>query len=155
MEQEKLAEMIKSLIEKDKENFIKKEGIVETKKYETGKEVSVNKKLNINFDNNYLQEIPSENVEASVNKKLNINFNNNYLQEIPFENVEVETEKALLINTTLSGYIWVNKKHCYKSKKYQFKPVFLIKVFNEMTYSIETNGDPDEPATIKGAHIKW
>ena len=155
MEQEKLAEMIKSLIEKDKENFIKKEGIVETKKYETGKEVSVNKKLNINFDNNYLQEIPSENVEASVNKKLNINFNNNYLQEIPFENVEVETEKALLINTTLSGYIWVNKKHCYKSKKYQFKPVFLIKVFNEMTYNIETNGDPDEPATIKGAHIKW
>ena len=130
MEKEKLAEMIKSLIEKDKENFIKKEGIVETKNYKTGKEVSVNKKLNINFDNNYLQEIP-------------------------FENVEVETEKALLINTTLSGYIWVNKKHCYKSKKYQFKPVFLIKVFNEMTYNIETNGDPDEPATIKGAHIKW
>ena len=130
MEKEKLAEMIKFLIEKDKENFIKKEGIVETKNYKTGKEVSVNKKLNINFDNNYLQEIP-------------------------FENVEVETEKALLINTTLSGYIWVNKKHCYKSKKYQFKPVFLIKVFNEMTYNIETNGDPDEPATIKGAHIKW
>ena len=130
MEKEKLAEMIKSLIEKDKENFVKKEGNMETKKYKTGKEVSVNKKLNINFDNNYLQEIP-------------------------FENVEVETEKALLINTTLSGYIWVNKKHCYKSKKYQFKPVFLIKVFNEMTYNIETNGDPDEPATIKGAHIKW
>ena len=130
MEQEKLAEMIKSLIEKDKENFMKKEGIVETKKYKTGKEVSVNKKLNINFDNNYLQEIY-------------------------FDNVEVETEKALLINTTLSGLIWVNKKHCYKSKKYQFKPVFLIKVFNEMTYNIETEGDPDEPATIKGAMIKW
>lgn len=130
MEKEKLAEMIKSLIEKDKENFVKKEGIMETKKYKTGKEVSVNKKLNINFDNNYLQEIP-------------------------FENVEVETEKALLINTSLSGHIWVNKKHCYKSKKYQFKPVFLIKVFNEMTYNVETNGDPDEPATIKGAHIKW
>ena len=130
MEQEKLAEMIKSLIEKDKENFIKKEGNMETKKYKTGKEVSVNKKLNINFDNNYLQEIP-------------------------FENVDVETEKALLINTTLSGYIWVNKKHCYKSKKYQFKPVFLIKVFNEMTYNIETQGDPDEPAAIKGSAIKW
>ena len=130
MEKEKLAELIKTLIEKDKENFIKKEGNMETKNYKTGKEVSVNKKLNINFDNNYLQEIP-------------------------FENVEVETEKALLINTTLSGYVWVNKKHCYKSKKYQFKPVFLIKVFNEMTYNIETNGDPDEPATIKGAHIKW
>ena len=130
MDQEKLAEMIKSLIEKDKENFIKKEGIVKTKKYKTGKEVSVNKKSNIDFDNNYLQEIP-------------------------FENVEVETEKALLINTTLSGLIWVNKKHCYKSKKYQFKPVFLIKVFNEMTYNIETNGDPDEPATIKGVDIEW
>ena len=130
MEKEKLAEMIKSLIEKDKENFVKKEGNMETKKYKTGKEVSVNKKLNINFDNNYLQEIP-------------------------FENVEVETEKALLINTTLSGYIWVNKKHCYKSKKYQFKPVFLIKVFNEMTYNIETDGDPDEPATIEGADIRW
>ena len=125
MEKEKLAEMIKSLIEKDKENFIKKEGIV---------------------------KVPSRN---EVNKKLNINFDNNYLQEIPFESVEVETEKALLINTTLSGYIWVNKKHCYKSKKYQFKPVFLIKVFNEMTYNIETNGDPDEPATIKGSMIKW
>ena len=130
MDQEKLAEMIKSLIEKDKENFMKKEGIVETKKYKTGKEVSVNKKLNIDFDNNYLKEIP-------------------------FENVEVETEKALLINTTLSGLIWVNKKHCYKSKKYQFKPVFLIKVFNEMVYNIETNGDPDEPGTLKGAFIKW
>ena len=130
MEQEKLAEMIKSLIEKDKENFVKKEGIV---------------------------EVPSRNEvnEKLQNKKLNINFDNNYLQEIPFENVEVETEKALLINTTLSGYIWVNKKHCYKSKKYQFKPVFLIKVFNEMTYNIETNGDPDEPATIKGSAIKW
>ena len=133
MEKEKSLEMIKmikSLIEKDKENFVKKEGIEETKKYKTGKEVSVNKKLNINFDNNYLQEIP-------------------------FENVEVETEKALLINTTWSGFIWVNKKHCYKSKKYQFKPVFLIKVFNEMTYNIESNGDPDKPATIKGAMIKW
>ena len=130
MEKEKLAEMIKMLIEKDKENFIKKEGIM---------------------------KVPSrnENNEKLQNKKLNINFDNNYLQEIPFENVEVETEKALLINTTLSGYIWVNKKHCYKSKKYQFKPVFLIKVFNEMTYNIETNGDPDEPATIKGANIKW
>ena len=129
MEKEKLAEMIKSLIEKDKENFVKKEGIVETKKYKTGGKVSVNKKLNINFDNNYLQEIT-------------------------FDEVKVETEKALLINT-LNGLIWVNKKHCYKSKKYQFKPVFLIKVFNEMTYKVETNGDPDEPTTIKGADIKW
>ena len=129
MEQEKLAEMIKSLIEKDKENFVKKEGIVETKNYKTGKEVSVNKKINIDFDNNYLQEIH-------------------------FKNVEVETEEALLIKT-LCGNVWVNKKHCYKSKKYQFKPVFLIKVFNEMTYNIETNGDPDEPASIKGANIKW
>ena len=130
MEKEKLALMIKTLIEKDKENFIKKEGNMETKNYKTGKEVSVNKKLNINFDNNYLQEIP-------------------------FENVELETEKALLINTRLSGYIWVNKKHCYKSKKYQFKPVFLVKVFNEMSYNIETNGDPDKPASIKGAFINW
>ena len=130
MDQEKLAEMIKSLIEKDKENFVKKEGIVETKKYKTGKEVSVNKKLNIDYDNNYLKEIP-------------------------FENVVVETDKAVLIVTTLSGRIWVNKKHCYKSKKYQFKPVFLVKVFNEMTYNIETYGDPDEPSSIKGAHIKW
>ena len=129
MEQEKLAEMIKSLIEKDKENFIKKEGIVETKKYKTGKEVSVNKKLNIDFDNNYLQEIH-------------------------FKNVEVETEEALLINT-LSGNVWVNKKHCYKSKKYQFKPVFLIKVFNEMTYNIVNYGDPDVPKSIKGANIEW
>ena len=148
MEQEKLAEMIKSLIEKDKENFIKnnnllvvpsrnevneklqkKEGIVETKKYKTGKEVSVNKKLNIDFDNNYLQEIH-------------------------FKNVEVETEEALLINA-LSGNVWVNKKHCYKSKKYQFKPVFLIKVFNEMNYNVKTNEDPDKPVSIKGANIEW
>ena len=129
MEQEKLREMIKLLIEKDKENFVKKEGIVETKKYKTGKEVSVNKKLNINFDNNYLQEIP-------------------------FKNVEVETEEALLINT-LSGNVWVNKKYCYKSKKYQFKPVFLIKIFNEMSYNIVNYGDPDEPKSIKGADIEW
>ena len=129
MEQEKLAEMIKSLIEKDKENFIKKEGIVETKNYKTGKEVSVNKKLSINFDNNYLQEIP-------------------------FENVEVETDEALLIKATC-GNVWVNKKHCYKSKKYQFKPVFLIKVFNEMNYKVKTNEDPDKTITIKGANLEW
>lgn len=131
MNQEKLLKAIQEMLAKDKENFTKKEGNnMETKNYKTNKEVSVNKKLNINWDNNYLQEI----------------F---------FDNVEVETEKALLINTTLSGLIWVNKKHCYKSKKYQFKPVFLVKVFNEMTYNVETNGDPDEPATIKGAMIKW
>ena len=130
MEQEKLAAMIKELIAKDKENFTKKEEIMETKNYKTGKEVSLNKKLIINWEDNYLQEIY-------------------------FDNVEAETDKALLINTTLSGLIWVNKKHCYKSKKYQFKPVFLIKVFNDMSYIVETNGDPDEPATIKGAFIKW
>ena len=129
MEKEKLAEMIKTLIEKDKENIMKKEGIVETKKYKTGKEVSVNKKLIIDFEDYYLQEIP-------------------------FENVEVETEKALLIKT-LSGLIWVNKKHCYKSKKYQFKPVFLIKVFNQLNYSVEPNGDSDEPTSFKGAIIEW
>ena len=129
MEREKLAEMIKSLIEKDKENFVKKEGIVETKKYKTGKEVSVNKKSNINFENNYLQEIH-------------------------FKNVEVETEEALLINT-LSGNVWVNKKHCYKSKKYQFKPVFLIKVFNEMNYKVINYVNPDKPVSIKGADIEW
>lgn len=129
MEQEKLAEMIKSLIEKDKENFLKKEGIVEV-----ASRNQVNKKLQ--------------------SKKLNIDFDNNYLQEIPFENVEVETEKALLINT-LNGNIWVNKKHCYKSKKYQFKPVFLIKVFNEMNYRFDTDENHDEPATIKGADIEW
>ena len=129
MEKEKLAEMIKSLIEKDKENFSKKEGNMETKKYKTGKEVSVNKKLNIDFDNNYLQEIH-------------------------FKNVEVETEEALLINT-LSGNVWVNKKHCYKSKKYQFKPVFLIKVFNEMNYKVINYIDPEKPVSIKGANIEW
>ena len=129
MEQEKLAEMIKSLIEKDKENFVKKEGIVETKNYKTGKEVSVNKKINIDFDNNYLQEIP-------------------------FENVEVETEEALLIKT-LCGNVWVNKKHCYKSKKYQFKPVFLIKVFNELNYKVINLINPDKPVSIKGANIEW
>ena len=102
---------------------------METKKYKTGKEVSVNKKLNIDFDNNYLQEIH-------------------------FKNVEVETEEALLINT-LSGNVWVNKKHCYKSKKYQFKPVFLIKVFNEMNYNVKTNEDPVKPVSIKGANIEW
>lgn len=142
MEQEKLIEMANKLMErvkKDKENFIK---------------------------NNNLLVVPSRN---EVNEKLQkkevkmetkkytykINFNNNYLQEVPWENVLVETDKAVLIDTTLSGHIWVNKKHCYKSKRYQFKPAFLIKVFNEMTYNIETYGDPDEPATIKGAHIKW
>ena len=153
MDQEKFAEMtkllIKSLIEKDKENFMKKEGIVEVPSRNEVNEKLQKKEVKMETKNYKTGK------EVSVNKKLNINWENNYLQEIPFENVEAETEKALLINTTLSGYIWVNKKHCYKSKKYQFKPVFLIKVFNEMTYNIETNGDPDEPATIKGAHIKW
>lgn len=137
MDQEKLTEMIKSLIEKDKENFIKK-----------------NKLLVVPSKNEARTEKKEEEMKNKKYKN-NINFDNNYLQEIPFENVEAETEKALLINTTLSGLIWVNKKHCYKSKKYQFKPVFLIKVFNEMTYNVETNGDPDEPATIEGAMIKW
>ena len=87
-------------------------------------------------------------------KNRHLSFDNNYLQEIPFENVEVETEEALLINATC-GNVWVNKKHCYKSKKYQFKPVFLIKVFNEMNYNVKTNEDPFKPASIKGANIEW
>ena len=139
MDQEKLVEMANKLMErvkKDKENFIK---------------------------NNNLLVVPSRNEklqkkeEKMENKKYknNINWDNNYLKEIPWEDVVVETDKAVLIDTTLSGHIWVNKKHCYKSKKYQFKPVFLVKVFNEMTYNIETYGDPDEPSSIKGAHIKW
>ena len=139
MDQEKLVEMANKLMErvkKDKENFIK---------------------------NNNLLVVPSRNEklqkkeEKMENKKYknNINWDNNYLKEIPWEDVVVETDKAVLIDTTLSGHIWVNKKHCYKSKKYQFKPVFLVKVFNEMTYNIETYGAPDEPSSIKGAHIKW
>ena len=139
MDQEKLVEMANKLMErvkKDKENFIKNNNLlVVPSRYE-----KLQKK-----------EVKMENKKY----KNNINWDNNYLQEIPWENVLVETDKAVLIDTTLSGHIWVNKKHCYKSKKYQFKPVFLVKVFNEMTYNIETYGDPDEPSSIKGAHIKW
>ena len=140
MDQEKLIEMANKLMErvkKDKENFIK------------------NNNLLVVPSRNEVNEKLQKKEEKMENKKLNINFNNNYLQEVPWENVLVETDKAVLIDTTLSGHIWVNKKHCYKSKKYQFKPVFLVKVFNEMTYNIETYGDPDEPSSIKGAHIKW
>ena len=142
MDQEKLIEVANKLMErvrKDKENFIKNNNLLVVPSRN-----EVNEKLQ-------KKEVKMENKKY----KNNINFNNNYLQEIPWENVLVETDKAVLIDTTLSGDIWVNKKHCYKSKKYQFKPVFLIKVFNEMTYNIETYGDPDEPASIKGAHIKW
>ena len=142
MEKEKLIEVANKLMErvrKDKENFIKNNNLLVVPSRN-----EVNEKLQ-------KKEVKMENKKY----KNNINFNNNYLQEIPWENVLVETDKAVLIDTTLSGDIWVNKKHCYKSKKYQFKPVFLIKVFNEMTYNIETYGDPDEPSSIKGAHIKW
>ena len=142
MDQEKLIEVANKLMErvrKDKENFIKNNNLLVVPSRN-----EVNEKLQ-------KKEVKMENKKY----KNNINFNNNYLQEIPWENVLVETDKAVLIDTTLSGDIWVNKKHCYKSKKYQFKPVFLIKVFNEMTYNIETYGDPDEPSSIKGAHIKW
>ena len=142
MEQEKLIEMANKLMErvkKDKENFIKNNNLLVVHSRN-----EVNEKLQ-------KKEVKMENKKY----KNNINWDNNYLQEIPWENVLVETDKAVLIDTTLSGDIWVNKKHCYKSKKYQFKPVFLVKVFNEMTYNIETYGDPDEPSSIKGAHIKW
>ena len=142
MDQEKFIEMANKLMErvkKDKENFIK------------------NNNLFVVPSRNEVNEKLQKKEEKMENKKYknNINWDNNYLQEIPWENVLVETDKAVLIDTTLSGHIWVNKKHCYKSKKYQFKPVFLIKVFNEMIYNIETYGDPDEPTSIKGAHIKW
>ena len=142
MDQEKLIEMANKLMErvkKDKENFIKNNNLLVVPSRN-----EVNEKLQ-------KKEVKMENKKY----KNNINWDNNYLQEVPWENVVVETDKAVLIDTTLSGHIWVNKKHCYKSKKYQFKPVFLIKIFNEMTYNIETYGDPDEPASIKGAHIKW
>ena len=142
MEQEKLIEVANKLMErvkKDKENFIKNNNLLVVPSRN-----EVNEKLQ-------KKEVKMENKKY----KNNINWDNNYLQEIPWENVLVETDKAVLIDTTLSGHIWVNKKHCYKSKKYQFKPVFLVKVFNEMTYNIETYGNPDEPSSIKGAHIKW
>lgn len=142
MEQEKLIEMANKLMErvrKDKENFIKDNNLLVVPSRN-----EVNEKL-------------QKKEEKMENKKYKnkINWDNNYLKEIPWEDVLVETDKAVLIGTTLSGHIWVNKKYCYKSKKYQFKPVFLIKIFNEMTYNIETYGDPDEPASIKGAYIKW
>ena len=142
MDQEKFIEMANKLMErvkKDKENFIK------------------NNNLFVVPSRNEVNEKLQKKEEKMENKKYknNINWDNNYLKEIPWEDVVVETDKAVLIDTALSGHIWVNKKHCYKSKKYQFKPVFLIKVFNEMIYNIETYGDPDEPTSIKGAHIKW
>ena len=142
MQQEKLIEVANKLMErvkKDKENFIKNNNLLVVPSRN-----EVNEKLQ-------KKEVKMENKKY----KNNINWDNNYLQEVPWENVVVETDKAVLIDTTMSGHIWVNKKHCHKSKKYQFKPVFLIKVFNEMTYNIETYGDPDEPSSIKGAHIKW
>lgn len=142
MKQENLIEMANKLMErvkKDKENFIKNNGL-----------------LVVPSRNEVNEKLQKKGKKMETKKyTYKINFNNNYLQEVPWENVLVETDKAVLIDTTLSGHIWVNKKHCYKSKRYQFKPVFLIKVFNEMTYNIETYGDPDEPASIKGAHIKW
>ena len=127
MEQEKLAEMIKSLIEKDKENFIKKEGIVKTKKYKTGKEVSVNKKSNIDFDKNTLLEFD-------------------------YKDVDFENEKSIRIKLTELGHkVWFNKTHCYPSKKYQYKQSFFVKVFNEMHYNTNAaSGDIEKYEYITG-----
>ena len=127
MEQEKLAEMIKSLIEKDKENFIKKEGIVKTKKYKTGKEVSVNKKSNIDFDKNTLLEFD-------------------------YKDVDFENEKSIRIKLTELGHkVWINKTHCYPSKKYQYKQSFFVKVFNDMHYNTNAaSGDIEKYEYITG-----
>ena len=127
MEQEKLAEMIKSLIEKDKENFIKKEGIVKTKKYKTGKEVSVNKKSNIDFDKNTLLEFD-------------------------YKDVDFENEKSIRIKLTELGHkVWFNKTHCYPSKKYQYKQSFFVKVFNDMHYNTNAaSGDIEKYEYITG-----
>ena len=130
MEQEKLAEMIKSLIEKDKENFIKKEGIVKTKKYKTGKEVSVNKKSNIDFDKNTLLEFD-------------------------YKDVDFENEKSIRIKLTELGHkVWFNKTHCYPSKKYQYKQSFFVKVFNDMHYNTNAaSGDIEKYEYITGEDL--
>ena len=92
MSQEKLIEVANKLMErvkKDKENFIKNNGLL------------------VVPSRNEVNEKPQKKEEKMETKKYisKINFNNNYLQEIPRENVLVETDKAVLIDTTLSGHI--------------------------------------------------
>lgn len=47
---------------------------------------------------------------------------------------EAETFLSIMINEKES--LALNKKHCFKIKKYEFKQKFLIKIFNDLQYTI-------------------
>lgn len=76
--------------------------------------------------------------------KKQINFEKYKLFEIPFWRVKFENEKSIFIEIDNGEGTFINKKYCYKSKKYEYKQVFLIKIFEEMFYELRDNNDWEE-----------
>lgn len=80
------------------------------------------------------------NKEQTKNKK-QIDFEKYKLFEIPYWKVKFENEKSIFITIDANKGMFINKNNCYKSKKYEYKQVFLIKIFDDFKYEIRDNED--------------
>lgn len=65
-----------------------------------------------------------------------INWDNFKLFEWYLIHVKDEAETFLSIMINEKESFTLNKKHCFKIKKYEFKQKFLIKIFNDLQYTI-------------------
>lgn len=65
-----------------------------------------------------------------------INWDNFKLFEWYLIHVKDEAETFLSIMINEKESLTLNKKHCFKIKKYEFKQKFLIKIFNDLQYTI-------------------
>lgn len=82
--------------------------------------------------------------ETKKETKKQINFEKYKLFEIPFLRVKFENEKSIFIEIDNAKGTFINKKYCYNSKKYEYKQVFLIKIFEEMLYELRDSNDWEE-----------
>ena len=91
---------------------------------------------------------------AFANKtiKKEIDFDKNTLLEFDYKDVDFENENSIRIKLSELGHkVWFNKKHCYPSKKYQYKQSFFVKVFNDMDYYTNAaSGDIEKYDNISG-----
>lgn len=86
------------------------------------------------------------------NKSKEINWDNFKLFEWYLIHVKDEADTFLSIMINEKESLTINKKHCFKIKKYEFKQKFLIKIFNDLQYTIY-NLETKTKRNIEGSEL--
>lgn len=86
------------------------------------------------------------------NRSKEINWDNFELFEWYLIHVKDEAETFLSIMINEKESLTINKKHCFKIKKYEFKQKFLIKIFEDLTYTI-FNFETKTKRNIEGTEL--